>query len=253
MPNKINFPMPPTLRGDEAAKLGQMHTWMFQLAEQLNVALNSIDSGNMTEIARQALEGTSAKQALSEDLNSQREQLKALIIKTADIVRNEFDAQYKQFQSDYVAQSEFGVYQENVTRQIEDTAHGTVENYAADINLESYLKDSVDFSQWKAETNGFIRKGYIYEEDGVPVLGIAIGQDIITGYIKDGIEQFDVSNSNLGFFTSKGLEFYVNGLKVATFTNEAMLITDAKISGKLTIGNWEISQHKGLTFKWIGG
>lgn len=253
MPNKINFTVPPALRGDEAAQLGQIHNWMFQLAEQLNVALNSIDSGNMTDTARQVLDSSATKEELNADLQMQREQLKALIIKTADIVRNEFDVQYAQFQSDYVAQSEFGVYKENVDRQITDTAQGTLETYAAQIGLESYLKDSVDFSEWKAETSGFIRKGFIYEEEGVPVLGIAIGQDIATKYIIDGVEQFDVSNKNMGFFTSKGLEFYVNGLKVATFTNEAMHITDAKISGKLTIGNWEISQRKGLTLKWIGG
>lgn len=252
MPNKINFTVPPALRGDEKTQLGQIHNWMFQLAEQLNVAMNSIDGGNMTEAARQALDGAATKQDVSADIRSQREQLKALIIKTADIVRNEFDVKYEQFHSEYEALSEtFGEYREDVTREIRETAQGTLDSYVARIGLESSLEG---FGTWKAETSGFIRKGFIYEnENGVPVLGIAIGQDIVTSETIDGVEKFDVSNSNLGFFTASGLEFYVNGSKVATFTNEAMLITDAKISGKLTIGNWEISRHKGLTLKWIGG
>jgi len=57
----------------------------------------------------------------------------------------------------------------------------------------------------------------------------------------------------MGFFTSEGLEFYVNGLRVAFFRNDGMEINNATITGRLRIGNWEISHSNGLEIKWIGG
>lgn len=261
MPNAINFSMPPELRGDPAAQISQMNKWLFQLAEQLNVALAMVNSGmgdgRYTAIPGGGNDAGNADESedLKAQINEQRDRLKALIISTADIVRFEFDEEIKSMKSDYLAVSDIGKYEDKVRREISETAQGTVEAYAADIGLESYIKDSSDLKKWQAETSGYIKSGFIYRNaEDVPILGIAIGQDIKTSAeLVDGQQVIEVSNQNMGFFTSEGLEFYVNGQRVAFFRNDAADMKNASISGRLRIGNWEFNPVGGLEISWIGG
>ena len=256
MPKGINISSPPRFVGEPETQIGQMHTWLFQLVEQLNVAMNVVQAQDGAAAQDgQGANGERGGAVTAEEMNNQRDQLKSLIIKTADIVRVEMQREIKRLESISLALSDFGEYREEISREIEDTASGTVESYAASIGLENYIKDSADLKEWQAETNGYIRKGFIYRsETNIPVLGIAIGQNITTKEVTaDGLEQLEISNQNMGFFTSEGLEFYVNGLRVAFFRNDGMEINNATITGRLRIGNWEISHSNGLEIKWIGG
>lgn len=256
MPKGINISSPPRFTGEPEAQLGQMHTWLYQMVEQLNVAMSVVQAQeNAAAQLEQGGGGEDSNVLTTEDLNNQRDQLKSLIIKTASVVRVEMQREIKRLESSYLALSDFGEYREEISREIEETASGTVESYAASIGLESYIKDSADLKEWQAETNGYIRKGFIYRNEAdVPVLGIAIGQNITTKAVtEDGMEQLEVSNQNMGFFTSEGLEFYVNGERVAFFRNDGMEVNNATINGRLRIGNWEISHTDGLEIKWIGG
>lgn len=257
MPNAINFAPPPRTAGEAEVQVQQLYTWLYQMVEQLNVAMSVVQAQESADVHVSGVEGgaNNGGAPATEDLNQQRDQLKALIVKTANTVRVEMQREIKRLESSYLALSDFGEYREEITREIEETASGTVENYAASIGLESYIRDSADLKEWAAETNGYIRKGFIYRNDAdVPVLGIAIGQNITTKAVTtDGLEQLEVSNQNMGFFTSVGLEFYVNGQRVAFFRNDGMEVNNATINGRLRIGNWEISHTDGLEIKWIGG
>jgi len=259
MPNAINFALPPRLQGEAEAQLGQMHNWLFQLTEQLNVALGAVEAASSAGIVLNngSGEGGSSEEAreLAEKINEQRDRLKALIIKTADIVRFEYTEEIKRLESSYLAVSDFGEYREEISREIRDTAEGTVQSYAAEIGLESYIADSAALKEWQAETSGYIKQGFIYRNaEDVPVLGIAIGQNIQTeATLEDGTQQISLGNMNLAFYTSEGLEFYVNGIRVAFFRNDAAEMNNATITGRLRLGNWEFSHTNGLQIKWIGG
>lgn len=248
MPVGVNIAPPPRV-----AEVSELYNWLYQMTEQLNVAMNVVKAQEAA--AQETTTGGGSGTVTTDDLNSQSDQLKSLIIKTANTVRVEMQREIRRMESSYLALSDFGEYREDITREIEETASGTFEKYAAEIGLESYISDSADLKEWATETNGYIRKGFIYRnENDVPVLGIAIGQNITTkALLEDGTEQLDVSNQNLGFFTSEGLEFYVNGLRVAFFRNDGMEINNATINGRLRIGNWEISHANGFDIKWIGG
>ena len=259
MPNAVNFNTPPKPGTDADASLRQMYNWLFQMTEQLNVALSVVSSGEQTVITGGQSSGSSdesdALDAARDEINKQRNELKALIIKTADTVRLEFDREIQQLSSDFVAESEFGRYQETVDRQIEETAQGTLETYVTEIGLDSYIEESAGLKAWQSETSGFIRSGYITRnEEDVPILGVAVGQGIQTKYTdSEGREFIDTGSTNMGFFTSTGLEFYINGVKVASFANEGADMKNATISGKLQIGNWLITHNNGFDIQWIGG
>lgn len=247
MPKGINIQSPPRV-----TEISELHNWLYQMVEQLNVALSAVQAQD--DMEAQDTE-TGRGTVTTEDLNSQSDQLKALVIKTANTVRVELQKEIRRMESSYLALSDFGEYREDISREIEETASGTVENYAASIGLKNYIEDSADLKEWQAETSGYIRKGFIYRNEAdVPVLGIAIGQNIAAkSETQDGFAELEVSNQNLGFFTSEGLEFYVNGERVAFFRNDGADMKNATISGRLRIGDWEISHTNGFEIKWIGG
>lgn len=84
MPNSINIPTPRVLAGDAEAKIGQMHSYLFQLAEQLALILNSIAAG-AGAAAQPAVQSSSA------DIYGIQSALKQQIVDTAAALRQEMD------------------------------------------------------------------------------------------------------------------------------------------------------------------
>ena len=235
---------PPILRGTDSEKITRIHSYLYQIVRDLNSALNNLTEENFASesVASQVLRngGTEAqRKEQSENLST----LKSLIIKTADNVRAEMDVIKTTLESDYVAQSDLGTFNEQIQADIEATASGLEQtiNYNAEI-----------FEQYKIDTQGYIRQGIIgYNEDATPIIGVAIGQEI---KVDDSTGMIDTSN-DMAVWTPNRLSFYVNGMEVAHFSNRALNVGDVIVSGKLALSNnkWEITHTNGFTIKWIGG
>lgn len=84
MPNSINIPTPRLFIGDADEKISQMHSYLFQLAEQLVMILNSISTGGTAQTAQA---GSTAG-----DVYSVQTQLKQQIVDTAAALREEMNA-----------------------------------------------------------------------------------------------------------------------------------------------------------------
>lgn len=107
----VQLNTPPMLRGGGQAQLAQMRSYLYQLAEQLNGALNAIEADSLTEEAKATLgsgAAESAAQQVREDMGKTSSALKDLIIKTAESVRSETQRVETELRSSYVAKSEFG-------------------------------------------------------------------------------------------------------------------------------------------------
>ena len=198
--------------------------------------------------------------------------------------------------SEYLAVSNFGIFQENInttitesanqlSQEIEDTSialSGSIKDTKNDLSLqikdtteslESSLNEKIDstaadlsdeigefsnaFSGYVAKTNGYIRQGIIGYDGLVPIIGIAIGQDItVTGskVTVDGVEYEEIDTShNMSIWTTKKLSFYVNGMEVAYFANDALTVNKIDATEITIGGNWLISEVNGFSIKWIGG
>lgn len=240
----VTMQQPPILRGTDTEKIARIHSYLYQIVRDLNSALNNLTEDNFaaesnaSQILRNG--GTEAqRKEQSENLST----LKSLIIKTADNVRAEMDVIKTTLESDYVAQSDLGTFNEQIQADIEATASGLEQtiNYNAEI-----------FEQYKIDTQGYIRQGIIgYNEDATPIIGVAIGQEI---KVDDSTGMIDTSN-DMAVWTPNRLSFYVNGAEVAHFSNRALNVGDVIVSGKLALSNnkWEITHTNGFTIKWIGG
>ena len=234
----------------------ETYDYLFKLTRQLNLALTAAavrapETNTKSETGDKP-EEKKALQGLSE--------LKTLIIKTANDAQREMTALETKLTSSYVASSDFGTFQEEIQTQLVQTAESlnqVITYYAALSDQLSGVSNT--FDSYVIETKGYIRQGIIGYEEGVPIIGIAIGQDIrVTGETEtvDGHE-YDVidTTSNMSIWTPDKLAFYVNGEEIAHFSNSALNVGDVVISGKLFLSKnkWEISHTNGFTIKWLGG
>lgn len=231
-------------------QLVQIRSYLFQMAEQLRFALNNLDADSLSATGRAQLIREAAEASSSAELESQYNQLKALIINTADAVKAFSEEITLQLEKEYVAQSEFGDFKETAIGKIEATADNLTQYYYKKEEVDSNIdKAVVPFDKWITETNAYIRSGEIASSGGVPVYGVEIGQK--TKRIVNGHEEWVVSDL-VSRFTSDRLSFYQGEAEVAYISNQRLYITDAQILGKMTLGNWQITTTNGFALNYVG-
>lgn len=254
------FAQPPILRGSEKEQLVQMRQYLYRMSLDLNTALSSLTSDNFAPgaLGASAESGKGVQTQGGGVANGKGlAELKSLVVKTADTIRAEMDVLETNLSRTYVAQSAFGTFSEEINAQLAATA----ERVQQSIDYQAELTDSLhgisdDFEAYKIETGGYIRQGIIGYNGAVPVIGIAIGQDIrVTGTETSGDTTYDVidTSSNMSVWTTEKLSFLVNGVEAAYVSNGAFYVSDMYVTSRLFLNNWQISASRGLTIKWIGG
>ena len=241
----LNINPPPTLKGDEKAQLTQVYRYLFKLSEELNAVSASLDgqTGKAIEAISKAAGVTPQSNAQgNEQDNNHYASLVALVIKTADIVSMQMDQVVTNLASKYVAESEFGIYQEEVSREIEETAKRTVENFMYDAKVESLTPG--EEAAFDTHLEGFIVRGIIdFEDDGTPIIGIAIGREMLKKTKKVGDEVFEMidTTTNMATYTADKLSFWINGIETAYMSNGELYITRAIILDSIKLGGWDLN------------
>lgn len=130
----------------EKEQLLQLKSYIYQLREQLQFAFDTINttggSGNGSYVVNQARGFTSSSGGLS---SSEAEltfsALKSLIIKSADIVDAYYEEINKKLEGVYVAESDFGIYAEKTSQEIEANSTAITQNFE---NTQIIIRDAVD-------------------------------------------------------------------------------------------------------------
>ncbi len=251
---------PPALRGEPEQQLSLMSSYLFRLAEMLNVALNSLSENSYSSASE--VQGTrpSSKangQAIDADAVSYNE-LRGLINNTSKYVHSEIERISTELERQYVAISnDWGTFQENISSSIEATAEGIVQSYGYDAEIQTLHEEAAGFSAYKISTEGYIRQGFIdYDENNIPIVGIAIGQGLTSTKVTvNGVEYQKIdSTASCAFYTASKVSFRINGQEVAYVSNRKLYIGDVEITGSVVLGGkWMIGTSNGLSIKWIGG
>lgn len=242
----IDIRLPNITATNDAGKLSQMQSYMYQLVEQLNWALNTIETvgtGNGTALPNVRVHQS---EALSpEEAQDTFNSIKALIIKSADIVMAYEKTIFTDFDGKYFADSDFGTYLEETSRKIEDNSKGTKETYE---RVETIDGDVDELKDYVKTTNGYIQRGIL--SDGS--IGIEVGETTENGSFK-----------KYARFTSEKLSFYdVNGNVVAYIgagsadeANHNCLYIRGKaiFQSDIQFGGYYADTSDGLAFTWIGG
>lgn len=226
----------------EAGKLEQVRGYLFQLVDQLKWALNTVDGGSSGSTNQQTNRTTNASKSEAE-AQATFNSVKALIIKSADIVDSYYEAINKRLEGYYVAQSDFGTYMQSTELEIDGESTSITQIYS---NLQAIITDIENLEHSLIDVNAYIRSGELYTNDeGVPIYGLEIGQ---TNYIDD-VKVFN----KYARFTSDRLSFYdQNDTEVAYISDYKLYITNAEVTGTLTLGGYIIETSNGLAFRWKG-
>ena len=177
------------------------------------------------------------------------------------------DSKVEEYNSLYVAKSEYGEFQETITTTIENTAKGVVESYNYGSAIESVQEDIKLVQDYYTSLNGEIRRGIIQDPDtGDYVTGIAISQNLqfsgecgSTDPLNPGdghTYYYLIAGQTFGLYTSTGWQFWIDGVKRGWFNSaDGMLhVKNVWVDSILHIGaNWTVQQSgNALMISYVG-
>lgn len=237
----VNIRLPNITATTAEGKLLQVQSYMYQLVEQLNWALKTIETGDQTVVLQKG------KRTSADDKNSSIatfNDIKGLIIKSADIVNAYYEEINRKLSGLYVAQSDFGTFKQETEKTTKETSESIEDLYK---NIQEITSETIPgFEQRIIDVTANIKSGLLYYNDeGIPVYGLEIGQNNVV----DGVETFD----KFARFTSDRLSFYdANDTEVAYISDFKLVITDAEILGNLKLGGYVLDTSDGLALRWEG-
>ena len=249
----IDIRFPNITAPTEAGKLQQLQSYMHQLVQQLNWALNNIDTAGVSGTESPAVAASKALDTTKQDDPvSNFNSIKGLIIKSADIVTAYYDKidELLKLSGEYTASSDFGTFQETTLNLVS----ATDKQLRQDLVDKQTIFDENGNIRKEILVNGHIYSGIIeYAMSGEAIVGIEIGQTT-TRTDNDGNSE-DVF-TKFARFTADRLSFYdVNGTEVAYISDYKLYITHVEITGSLKIGGYmdTVDANGGVVTKWVGG
>lgn len=267
--------MPPMLTGDVRKDMYSMRDYLFRLASTLDPAITAEVAAQATKAAQRSAAGQGGGQVTADDLRRNAQELKSLIIKSANELSDDLDHQYsvlvdytnttvEEYGAQYVAKSEYGEFKETIDTRIAAGAAGVVESYHYTESITSLQTASDLMQSYLTTINGEIRRGLIEDPDSHEVVtGIAIAQTLqFTGVVvtgDDGQAYYQIDqNQTFGLYTSTGWQFWLNGHKRGWFdVSDGMLhVTDIVVEKSLQLsGTWKIElsdDGQTLDIRYIG-
>lgn len=232
---------PPQLTGGTPQEqLGQLQRYLTALAQQLQFAFDAVQGGN-PEIMTAA-----APQPQVQQRQETLRQLKALILKSAQVTQVLEQQVGKRLEGKYVAVSQFGTYCQETSQTLEANSRELRQTFQNVQQLESTV---AGLGSAVREVNASIRTGEI--ADGV--YGVEIGQQ----EREDSIIRF----RRYARLTAEKLSFYdSNEIEVAYVSNRRLYVTAAEIAevsaGQLSAPHiqmgeytWQVGQDGHLSLR----
>ena len=231
---------PPQLTGGTPQEqLGQLQRYLTALAQQLQFAFDAVQGGSPEMAA-------APPQQQEQQRQDTLRQLKALILKSAQVTQVLEQQVSKRLEGKYVAVSQFGTYCQETRQTLEANSRELKQTFQNVQQLESTV---AGLGSAVREVNASIRTGEI--ADGV--YGVEIGQQ----EREDGIIRF----RRYARLTAEKLSFYdSNEIEVAYVSNRRLYVTAAEIAevstGQLSAPHiqmgeytWQVGQDGHLSLR----
>lgn len=235
----MNIPYP-NLTGATEQQVAQLKSYLYQVADILNLTLKQFDESEVKDIiAESSKSGT-----IKETADSNYSDLKSLIIKTADTVNLSMETLENDLHGEYEAlSSEFGSYKETSDAHFRVTPEYFMMLQSRVTELEYEGQNVTQTSET------YIKAGYLYDEVvsgvSVPISGVAIGE-IYTAVNEDG-ESVYYNDNRSATFTPTEIAFWLDNKKLGYFKGDYI-----NISGGIQLGEWIIDPTNGLSIKYGG-
>ncbi|MBQ7670252.1 MAG: hypothetical protein IJS45_05980 [Clostridia bacterium] len=214
---ELDFELP-RLSPEVSADALRIRAYLGRMAEQISAALSAIDEDNLSPRAAKAL---TASVKNEKDIDA----LKDAVVRTATLIKRTEEKLSATMRNEYAAISDIGEYTERA-----------VATYEADgLGIDQFFRLVRSVAGEVDELSGYVRCGVL---DG-GVIGVEIGDAA-------GTSPFKVR------LTGERLSFLCGSDEVAYMSDDSLVVTSASVSGRLTLGDYEISTADGLIFKYAG-
>lgn len=254
----FKFQLPPIT---SETSIDKLRSYLMQMTDQLEYALNNLETSNFTETSRKEIASTSTEIA-QQTTDSSAEVLKAFIQKTAEVIEQQMDSMEQTLHGEYTAlSSQFGTYREETDNRIEANANAITQNYTnvqtmigetndnlADTNAVVSGQGAIlsDTTDWKTITEAYIKTGLLYYEGLTPIYGIAIGQITID---ENDPEKVMTREGFYATYTGSDIIFYKGTTEVARYSDIEAIVNQLN-TNKIVMGDFTISVGSdGLTIK----
>lgn len=230
---QLELRLPNLTARDLPGQIKQLHSYLRATVTQLNLCLGQLE--------------TPAPQAPVQPDVAAAEQfsnLKGLIIKSADIVTAYYETidQLLATGGRYVAQSDFGTYTQEVSQQLSAAVSSLAQNISRTESIGTQLRTQESYLRY-----GLV--GTTLDADAAQTApGIEIG-DFLTQPGSTDVK------SRFARFTPYGLELFGQdkNTPIAYISGDRLHITNARITGQLQLGGYQLSTESGLAFHFTGG
>lgn len=247
----FNIRIPNITASTPTEQIRQVHSYLFQVVEQLNWALNSIETASNNSASKSESVPTSPTTQEDDSVNTFNS-IKGLIIKSADIVNayyEEIDNLLK-LSGEYVAEATFpegsATFVQNTNSSLKATSDSLTQYYE---NMQKVISDVESINNQLIDTKGYIKSGYLYtNDDGTPIYGVEVGQTTE----KNGEKVF---NQYARFIANK-LSFYdSNGYEAAYISDKKLYIDNVEINISFKMGGFidTVRADQSIVTKWLGG
>jgi hypothetical protein len=248
---KLDLRMPNITGATEREQLAQIRSYLYQFIPQLQWALSTIDTSSQSQVTQQIV-NKEVKTNAPVNAESTFNDIKSLIIKSADIVQAYYEEINSRLYSEYSALSDFGSYTERTESLETKTAEFEKTTYENTQSIENIEGDIEDYRASK----GYIQTGIIVKnltaeeaakynkQEGQSLIGVEVG-DTTGGEFK-----------KYARFTASRLSFYDhNDTEIAYISGYTLYITHVQIRGSLQEGGYKdfIDADGGIVTKWVGG
>ena len=222
----------PVISGSTEEQIEQIKNYLFLQQEQLNYNLGQQQPAQIFAAAQAALRNAGSP-IESEQVRSEYQGLRDLIIGTAEEAIKAGDTYTRTLRQMQTFRGEFGIFKEEITREVSETAEATAENFTYIGQVATALSD------YKLEQQNFIKSGYLDTTATPPVFGVEIGM-LKSSYTVDEQtisatpEKIRITPGRIGFWTQKGQ----NLVEAAYITQGAVYFPNAQITGgSINIGS----------------
>lgn len=254
------YEYPPILSGDAITQIAALRDYLVRQTRNREHEIAESEGGGVRVIRTKGENSKNGVQKAGAKEWQEAAALRALIIKTANVIEQHVDELIEGLHEDYLAISDFGTYRENIDLQIRTTARGIVEDYGYDELIQAAEGEIEGLQEAMTALDGQIRRGIMTDpETSETVLGIAISQNLrFTGntQTQDGKTYFELSpGQTLGMYTSTGWQFWINGSKRGWFDSQDGMLHVSKImvESRLQLGTeWLITTSGGFGIRKIG-
>lgn len=241
----LDLRLPKITEKSTEGQLVQIRSYLYQLTDQLKFAFDTID-GKVTSSGVVAGADNQTKMPSEQEAIGYFNEIKSLIIKSADIVNAYYTKINERLEGLYVAESDFGTYTEQTRNTIDANSQRVDQLFE---NEQTILSAVEGIDDWILKTEGCIRTGELYrDENGNPVIGIEIGQ-------KNEVNGVEVFNKYAQFIANKLTFFDKYGEPLAYISDYKLYITHVEITSSLTMGGFveTVLADKSIVKKWVGG